>query len=247
MKQDASTIDTLAQQAYIAIRQKIQDGELAAGTRLVNRVLAADLGLSMTPIREAINRLSSDGVIEFSPGIGAVVRRLHVNDLEQIFDLRENLEPLAAAEAAYHASPSQLEVLEALAEQGEVLTQRPPAQKSPGAIMSNSNEWAKLESSFHLAIARASNNPWLVSFIESLRLLHGVALSHQSIEHPPMNRNSALQIAEDHSRLCWAIRERNSEVAHEVMKEHIELERETILRRTSSLLKVDYQSSLTCP
>ena len=86
-------------------------GDLAPGTRLVNRSLAKELGISFTPLREAINQLASEGLVEYVPGGGAFVRRLDRHQLAQLYDLREALEPFAAAEAAKHITEHELEEL----------------------------------------------------------------------------------------------------------------------------------------
>ena len=70
LKMAASKESFLAQRVYEQIREQIQNGKLSPGTRLVNRKLAGELGTSMVPIREALNRLTSEGLLEHLPGGG---------------------------------------------------------------------------------------------------------------------------------------------------------------------------------
>src|SRR4051812_47800858 len=95
---------TLTDHAYDGLRRMVARGQLAPGSRLVNRTLAKSLKVSQTPVREAIGRLISEGVAELVPGAGAFVRRVELDDLMQLYDLRELIEPFAAGAAAKNAS-----------------------------------------------------------------------------------------------------------------------------------------------
>lgn len=215
--------DTLAKQAYSALREKLFLGQLPAGSQLVNRTLAAELGLSMTPVREAINRLASDGVVEYVHGAGAFVRRIDRRDLEQIYELRELLEPYAAAQAARSASPFQLDELCQLCIQGEELAKRLVSKKrgSVGAEAALSAQWSELEADFHMAVLRASNNRWLISAVEGVRLLHRISLTHQSLRDVLQTSETAARTAQEHLKLFEAIRDRDEDRSSKLMREHI--------------------------
>ncbi|MFD0684470.1 GntR family transcriptional regulator [Actinomadura fibrosa] len=86
--------------AYETLRRMILSGEAAAGSRLGEAELAETLGLSRTPVREALQRLGADGLVEVLPHRGARVVQWTGADLEEIFELRSLLEPYAAARAA---------------------------------------------------------------------------------------------------------------------------------------------------
>src|SRR5713226_2530768 len=86
--------------AYEAVRQMILSGEAEAGSRLGEAELAETLGLSRTPVREALQRLGADGLVDVLPHRGARVARWTRDDLAEIFELRSLLEPYAAARAA---------------------------------------------------------------------------------------------------------------------------------------------------
>ncbi len=225
--------DTLAKQAYSALREKLYLGQLPAGAQLVNRTLAAELGLSMTPVREAINRLSSDGVVEFIHGAGAFVRRIEPRDLEQIYELRELLEPYAAAQAARLASPVQLDELRKLCDEGDELAEEMQSKKRPRADAAGSltAAWSDLESRFHGAVLHASNNRWLVGSVEGVRLLHRVSLAHQSLREVLRSSETAAQTARDHRRLFEAIRDRKAPLAERLMREHVTHGKEYVLSR----------------
>lgn len=88
------------ERVYQALRGEILSGTRPAQTRLREEQVAADLGVSRTPVREAIRRLAADSLVTLTPHRGAVVRRWDADDYEEIFDLRELLESHAAARAA---------------------------------------------------------------------------------------------------------------------------------------------------
>ena len=109
---------TLSQQVYEQLHQKLRAGDLPPGARLVNRTLAAELGTSTIPVREAISRLVSEGVLELTPGAGASVRAPEPNELGELYDVRAALEVLAATEAARFADEHLLAELRGICQRG---------------------------------------------------------------------------------------------------------------------------------
>ena len=91
---------TLAEKSYDYIRKRLAGGDLPPGKRLVNRVLADEIGVSVIPVREAIHRLASEGLVEHVPGSGSFVRKTDLHDLDNLYVLRDALESCAAGEAA---------------------------------------------------------------------------------------------------------------------------------------------------
>ena len=94
---------SLAEQAYKHIRGKLSNGTFVPGEQLVNRVLATEIGVSVIPVREAINRLATEGLVEHVPGSGAFVRQADGQQLHDLYVLRDALESCAAGEAAADA------------------------------------------------------------------------------------------------------------------------------------------------
>jgi DNA-binding GntR family transcriptional regulator len=104
---------TLAEKSYDYIRKKLAGGDLPLGQRLVNRVLADEIGGSVIPVREAIHRLASEGLVEHVPGSGAFVRKTDPHDLDNLYVLRDALESCAAGVAAQTCSGKR-DLIEAL-------------------------------------------------------------------------------------------------------------------------------------
>lgn len=104
-----------SERAIDAVRELILRGEFAAGARLGETELAERLGVSRTPVREALARLATQGLVEIVPNRGARVSSWTVAELEEVFDLRGALEPRLTALAVPHASPADVDALDGLA------------------------------------------------------------------------------------------------------------------------------------
>ncbi|MBW0089393.1 GntR family transcriptional regulator [Pseudonocardia sp. KRD-184] len=111
----ATSPGTSAVRAHAAVRELILGGELSAGTRLGEAELADRLGVSRTPVREALGRLAAEGLVELVPNRGARVASWTVAELEGVFELRALLEPQLTALAVPNARPADVDALDDLA------------------------------------------------------------------------------------------------------------------------------------
>jgi DNA-binding GntR family transcriptional regulator len=138
---------------YASLRSGILDGSYPQGARLGEVELAEALGVSRTPVREALRRLGSEGLVETLPNKGARVRTWSPRELDAISDLRALLEGHAAALAAPRISDPELAVMTRLVEQMEIAT-------APGVTF-DYDLITELNGQFHSAVAAASGNPLL--------------------------------------------------------------------------------------
>jgi DNA-binding GntR family transcriptional regulator len=102
--------------AYAALRAALLEGRFAPGQRIVLRDVADQLGISLTPVRDAVNRLIAERVLErgsVGHGGGATVPLLSADQFNQLMAVRASLEPLATAAAVLHATPAALDAVEA--------------------------------------------------------------------------------------------------------------------------------------
>lgn len=104
----ASSADAV-KRAYRMVTEMIASGELAPGARLREQTLAETIGVSRTPVREALGRLSAEGVVELTPNRGAQVVSFSAEDVNAMFDVRSRLEPQAVALAVPRLSPEDLD------------------------------------------------------------------------------------------------------------------------------------------
>ncbi len=121
-----------ADRVYDTLRQGILDGRYAPGTRLGEADLADSLGVSRTPVREALRRLGSEGLLATLPNKGARVRTWTAGELGDIFDLRALLEGHAAARAATRVTDADINVMNNLVTRMEAATEEgvPPISTS---------------------------------------------------------------------------------------------------------------------
>jgi DNA-binding GntR family transcriptional regulator len=148
---------SLSQQAGEAIKRRILSLDLPPGTRLVVDVLAEEMGVSRTPVREALRELVSQGLVTYD-GNSYTVTRYTRRDVEEIFAIRRALEVLAARQAAERISPQALQELRALCEEGvRRLRER------------DAKFLVEMDSRFHEIIAEQSGNTRLQSMLASLR------------------------------------------------------------------------------
>ena len=106
---------TSAERVADSLRDRIVHGDLAAGSRLGEAELAGELGVSRTPVREALSRLAAEGLVEIVPNRGARVATWTAAELEGVFDLRSTLEPQLTGFAVPNATPADVDELEELA------------------------------------------------------------------------------------------------------------------------------------
>lgn len=145
-----------AEYAYAAIREEILTGRVGPSGRLVQDELARRLGISRTPVREAMARLEQEGLVKLLPGRGAIVQRVTPHDILGIYEVREELERLAVRLAARDNRPYDVASLRELV--------AAMAQVDPSRVA----DYYRLNRAFHLQLAAASGNTALVGALESL-------------------------------------------------------------------------------
>jgi DNA-binding GntR family transcriptional regulator len=221
---------TLAEKAYTHIRGMLSRGELAPGTRLVNRALAAEIGISFTPVREAINQLASEGLVEYVRGAGAYVRRVDRVELEQLFDLRANLEPFATSQAAQHIDSAQLEELFRLCEHFHDLARGLRDVPRRVADVDTWAEWLDVEESFHGLLFRAAGNVWLTKVAAELRLM-AMLFGPQRTTTGILTFSSAARSWREHTVLARLLAGGDAAAAEVWMRRHVATGRRNVLAR----------------
>lgn len=115
----AKTKKSLTQTAYDEISKWLLNGELKPGEALVETELAERLQISRTPVREALLKLSKEGLIEIFPGRGAFVSRITLKDMKELYEIREALEGIAARLASQQVDVSELHKFQVMFDQAE--------------------------------------------------------------------------------------------------------------------------------
>ena len=194
--------ETGSRDAYALVLASIDRGELGPGQRLVETDLAEQLGMSRTPVREALQRLEAHGVVA-RQGRSLRVATLDHNQLGELYEVRSHVEGLAAKLAARHASPEEIALLREMVQTDHALT-------GDAQALAQSNR------RFHAALHRASHNRYLTAMLDSMRRSM-VLLSSTTLEHP--GRGSAS--VQEHDQIVRAIEMRDEAAAQAVAEVHI--------------------------
>ena len=146
------------------IQARVLSGELASGTRLRQEALAEEFGVSRTPVREALRKLQASGLVELRPNRGALVRGLSAREIRDAYEVRAELEGLAAELAAVRIRQEQLDRLrEAQALFGDALEHTVQARAdSHEARDEEIARWGRANDLFHQVIQEAAGNDVLV-------------------------------------------------------------------------------------
>lgn len=201
--------------AYALILHAIDDGEMRPGDRLVESELAERFGVSRTPVREALQRLETQGLLR-REGRSLIVASLDHGQLADLYAVREQLEGLAARLAARHAAPEEVRVLRRLLAEDRAMLGDPEAL-------------ARANRRFHAQIHLASHNKFLMAQLDlvhrSMALVAGTSLAADG--------RGARALAE-HEAIVEAIERREEDAAEAALRAHISAAFETRLRARAS-------------
>ncbi|MCX7145595.1 MAG: GntR family transcriptional regulator [Sulfuritalea sp.] len=187
------------------LREQIYNPKLAPGQRLDEAVLAEQLGISRTPLREALKVLSAEGLVDLQPHKGCFVTELTLRDLEEIFPIMATLEGRVAHEVASKRTPMQLKALDALHEKLEKY-----------AAADDVNRYYETNYVFHDQLQQCAGNRWLQIVIGDLRKLLKLS-RHHSLR---LEGRLAASLAE-HRALMKALHWQNADAAEQIMRGHL--------------------------
>ncbi|MBX3702320.1 MAG: GntR family transcriptional regulator [Steroidobacteraceae bacterium] len=203
--------------AYEAVRSGIIAGRYLAGARLTEQEIATAVGVSRTPVREALRRLDAEGLVDFTPNLGAVVTTWTEEDSDEVFDLRAMLESHGARRATTRATAEQVAELRRLAE----AQLRESVERRAGHL----ERIADLNSQFHRRLQEAAASARLARALAAL------------IEAPLMMRTFQKYTPEDlqrsaqhHLEIVRALEARDPDWAASVMLSHIHAARGALNR-----------------
>ncbi len=209
----------LREVVYETLRDAIRSGSLPPGERLMEIQLAEELGVSRTPVREAIRKLELERFVVMLPRRGTYVANLSLKDINEVFEIRAALDGLAAGLAAERITEEELEQMERLlVEIADHIEQR------------DNQKIVETDEAFHDILYRASRNERLVGIIYNLREQF-TRFRSVSINYPGRLQNTL----EEHRQVVEAIAQRNVEVAQQKAREHIENAEQTLLLEMDQL------------
>lgn len=212
----------LREVVFESLREAIISGRLKPSERLMEAQLAEELGVSRTPVREAIRKLELEGFVAMVPRKGAYVSGISLKDIVDVFEIRAALEALAAGLAAERITEEELDQME-----------RYLFKAFEASDEDDLTAFVAVDTGFHELIYKASRNQRLFQIVtllqEQIQRFRTVSLSQ------PGRFRDAI---EEHRQLIEAISERNVELAQSLAKEHIENAEQSMLQ---SIKEVDAQ------
>jgi len=198
--------------AYGKLIHQIRTGALSPGDRLIETELADRLGISRTPVREAIRQLESDGLVSHLPRAGVVVRKLDYAEITELYEMRVVLEGTAARLAARAASD--VEISELAAINDEMRTAR------------DTDHLYDLNRQFHDVLLNAARNRFLVKAVEAVQktlLIIGPSTMEEG--------ERAAEAITEHDQMLTALAARDGAAAETSMRIHIEAAHRARLRQ----------------
>lgn len=214
--EDGTTDTRQGREAYASLVADIRAGRLRPGDRLTETEIAKRMGISRTPVREAIRQLESDGLVVHLPRVGAVVRRLDYAEITELYEMRSVLEGTAARFAARAASDVEISELSAINDEMAAA-----AQDTARLFETNRQ--------FHAVLLNAARNRFLVKAVEAVNKTL-LILGPSTLEE---GSRSAEAIRE-HGAILDALRAHDGDAAELTMRRHIEAAHRARLRQLRS-------------
>ena len=197
---------------FNTLRQAILKGELKPGERLMEIALAERLGVSRTPIREAMRKLEQEGLVVMIPRRGAQVANITEKDLNDVLEVRITLENMAIEKACANMTDADIRKLEQAAEVFQTST-------AEGDLVKMA------EANFHEVIYEAADNKRLMQVLNNLR----EQIYRYRVEYLKEDE-SRNRLVKEHEKITRAIKERDVKAAQELSFEHLENQRMGIIQ-----------------
>jgi DNA-binding GntR family transcriptional regulator len=210
---------SVRQTAYLHLQRKIASREFPAGSALSELSVAKELGISRTPVREAIGQLVAEGLLEQIPNRGVVVVQLTRNDIVDLYELREALEVYAVGKAARHPlDATDLRHLQSFAD--EITALRDELVKNGRAELdaAQMHRFVVCDLGFHTLLMRVAANARILKVVNETRLLIRIF----AIRRTGHNVADLERIYQQHCDVLRAVSGRDPQHAMQLLSEHIQ-------------------------
>ena len=213
-------VDDLTAQAYRSLRRMIIDGEMQPKTRLSHRVLATQLGIGRSPVRDALLQLEAEGLIEHRRCSGIYLREITPHELECIYELRIVNEPYAAEKAAHVSNAKHLASLRVICDALTEISKTPRLEEWFESL-ENRRRFCRLDMDFHATVLEASGNTIAIKMFGNAQILVLTFAWDLGYGNPAWFAGMAIRTATRHQAIFDAIRNRDPEGARMAMQEHV--------------------------
>jgi DNA-binding GntR family transcriptional regulator len=209
---------SMREKAYIHIQRKIAAKQLAGGSPVSELLLAKELGISRTPIREAIGQLVAEGLLDQIPNRGVVVVQLNRRDIIDLYELREALEVYAVGKASqYPVNSSDLARLRELADGILIFKQELEKSGNPALDPEQMHRFVSCDLGFHTLLMRIAANRRILKVVNETRLLIRIFTMHRD-GHKVQDLE---QIHRYHCDVVESIARQDGDHAVKALSEHI--------------------------
>ncbi len=198
------------------LRKGILEGILKPGQRIMDAEVAAEMGISRSPVREALRLLEKDGLVRSVPNRGTVVIELCGDDLVQLYGIRAVLEGLAAAWACRHITESQIEEQRNRCRAMEALF--------PFASDADRVEFLRKDVEFHRELVSAARSPRLSDALQAVHLQIQLVMAAGSV------LGSGAVNMREHDRILDAVAQGDTQAAECLARRHVEDARDRLLQ-----------------
>lgn len=210
VRETADVTESAAARVTRALRERISSGALGPGTALSQTTLAQEHGVSRIPVRDALQALAAEGLVDLR-GSSALVTPLSVEDLQELYEMREALEPVATRLAVPRVGRA------GTARMARLLAVMDDPTTRPGT-------WVETNAAFHAEVYTLAGRPRMVAAVEQLRrLTDRYVYFHLDV----VGRSGHLQ--EEHRGILAAVRAQDAEAAAELTRAHLASSHEVVL------------------
>jgi DNA-binding GntR family transcriptional regulator len=207
--------ENLDDKIYARLKRMIADAELAPGQRILQEKLAREMGVSRTPLVNALKRLAQERLVEWVSRRGIYVKQFSLKEMAQLFEVREGLEPIAARLAATRISPAEVSAFKKMFDGFSNTPSAPEVRR-----------YLKCDRQFHWRLVELTENPHLAAAMESVNMM----ISAYQVGVP----RSLAESLPEHQAILEALRRRDPETSEAAMRVHIRRSVERLWQRARS-------------
>lgn len=220
---------TLKQHVYQIIRDKLLSGAVKPGSRLSDDLLARELGISRSPVREALGQLASEGLIEHRPRSGAFVKQPSQREVKDLYEMRGALERYAARKAATSIRAESLAQLRLLCDEMQSFVREYRTVATKTALAELRRCISANDLAFHTLILEAANNSQMTKLVTDFKILMEIFVNFVPVKHDDLH--GLIKTSRYHRRITQALQNRDVKAAGAWMARHIHAAMQRVLAR----------------
>ena len=218
--------ENLTRHAYLHLRQKIRAGKLQPGSQLINRAVAKEIGVGVSPVRSALNQLISEGYLDHQPGLGVFVPVENRREIEEIYELREVLELTAIEKCCGKMREKTLKEMVRCIDIQASIYELLESEGEEAVGEDEFHQWSNADAEFHVMPLESLRNRRMSKILEGMwARIHTVYFRLIDWPHGILQKRNI----EEHQRILEGLRRGDLETARTTLIKHIHIGLEGIL------------------